>query len=499
MIRNFARASRRAPARSHFVSFPRALLGAALALSSASPALAQSARTWTTWVAELERDAFTVGLAIVDLKSGEMLFEASADRPFKPASTAKLFTTAAALELLGPEARLETELRASGPVEGGELRGDLWAIGWGDPGLQTGFTGADLHARAEELAIALRAAGVEKVSGKLVYDGRAFDAERTHPEWPKNDLQYEWAAPVTALSVGGACVEIAFDRDRKPLLGPPGIVAQVLDRTTKQAKKPSWHAVWLEASQTWELRGEIPARGEIAPIRAVDPDPERTWARALHEGLRRHGIAIEGGIAPAQGEAPNGAPLARSGTPLGELVFRANKDSLNQPTGCLWKHLGARFGGGGSWSGGAKAVAGVLETWGLSEKARAQFGVVDGSGLSHANRASARLLVETLRAAAQRPWWPAFAVSLPRAGVDGTLADRMREEIYRGRVRAKTGWIGGASALAGTVLTRGERELGFAVLIEYDRKRQGENRNTIKPAVDRLVRSMIESDERGSR
>ncbi|MBK9383943.1 MAG: D-alanyl-D-alanine carboxypeptidase/D-alanyl-D-alanine-endopeptidase [Planctomycetes bacterium] len=497
MIRTHARAFRRAHALS--CSFAPLALGTALALCSASPALAQSSRTWSAWVAELERDAFAVGLAIVDLKSGELLFEAAADRSFKPASTAKLLTTAAALELLGPEGRVETELRAAGPIEGGELRGDLWAIGWGDSGLQTAFAGADIHARAEELAIALRAAGITKVTGKLVYDGREFDAERTHPEWPKSDLQYEWAAPVTALSVGGACVEIAFDAERKPVLGPPGIVAQLVDRTSKQAKKPSWHAVWLEAQQAWELRGEIPARGEIAPIRAVDPDPERTWARAMHEGLRRHGVAIDGGIAPAVEAAPASAAIARSGTPLAEIVFHANKDSMNQPTGCLWKHLGARFGGGGSWNGGAKAVAGVLETWGLSEKARAQFGIVDGSGLSHANRASARLLVETLRAASQRPWWPAFSVSLPRAGVDGTLSDRMREEIYRGRVRAKTGWIGGASALAGTVLTKGDRELAFAVLIEYDRKRQGANRNTIKPAVDRLVRSMIESDERGSR
>jgi D-alanyl-D-alanine carboxypeptidase/D-alanyl-D-alanine-endopeptidase (penicillin-binding protein 4) len=499
MTRIHARASHRAHALSIPSSRQALALAVALATVAAEPALAQSTRTWSAWVANLEADAFTVGLAIVDLKSGELLFESSADRAFKPASTAKLFTTAAALELLGPEARVETELRAAGPIEGGVLRGDLWAIGWGDPGLQTGFVGADLHARAEELAIALRAVGVSQVTGKLIYDGRAFDGERTHPEWPKNDLQYEWAAPVTALSVGGACVEISFDSERKPVLGPPGIVAQLVDRTAKQAKKPSWHAVWLEASQAWELRGEIPARGEIAPIRAVDPDPERTWARAMLEGLRRHGIAIDGGIAPAVDAAPAGAAIARSGTPLAEIVFHANKESMNQPTGCLWKHLGARFGGGGSWSGGAKAVAGTFDTWGLSEKARAQFGIVDGSGLSHANRASARLLVETLRAASKRPWWPAFAVSLPRAGIDGTLSDRMREQIYRGRVRAKTGWIGGASALAGTVLTKGERELAFAVLIEYDRKRQGANRNTIKPAVDLLVRSMIESDTGGSR
>jgi D-alanyl-D-alanine carboxypeptidase/D-alanyl-D-alanine-endopeptidase (penicillin-binding protein 4) len=458
---------------------------------------AQASRRIAEWVAELERDAFLVGLAVASTREGEMLFEHAADRSFKPASTAKLFTTAAALELLGAEARIETEFRAAGAIVGGVLQGDLWAIGAGDPGLQNGFAMGDLHARCEELAAALRAAGVEKVSGKLVHDGRVFDAERAHPAWPRADLKYEWAAPVTALSVGGACVEIAFDAARKPVLGPPGIIAQVVDRTTKAGKRPTWHAVWQEAQQTWELRGDVPPRGEIAPIRAVDPDPERTWARAIAAGLARHGIAIEGGIAPAHGTPPESAVIARSGTPLAEIVFRANKDSLNQPTGCLWKHLGARFGGAGTWAGGAQAVARALENWGLSEAARAQFGVVDGSGLSHDNRASARLLVELLRASSTRPWWPAFAVSLPRAGVDGTLSDRMREELYRGRVRAKTGWIGGASALAGTVVTQGERELAFAVLIEYDRKRTGANRNTIKPAVDRLVRLLIESDAGG--
>jgi serine-type D-Ala-D-Ala carboxypeptidase/endopeptidase (penicillin-binding protein 4) len=186
--------------------------------------------------------------------------------------------------------------------------------------------------------------------------------------------------------------------------------------------------------------------------------PALSAAQALHAALKRRGVRL--GARPAVGRTPATAvQLAQWLSPtMAELVRRTNVPSDNLLAESLIKGLGAEFGGTGSTSTGAGVVRATLAPLGLRPR------VVDGSGLSRANRTSPRQVVRLLDRMAEDPAFPAFRASLAVAGQTGTLHGRMRRSAARGRCRAKTGTLHAVSALAGYCETGG-RTVAFAFLM----------------------------------
>ena len=153
----------------------------------------------------------------------------------------------------------------------------------------------------------------------------------------------------------------------------------------------------------------------------------------------------------------------------------------------------ARAGLGGDRAGGQALVERVLGGLGVPCEGLV---LVDGSGLSRDDRVAARHFTSTLVALRRHPGWPALLAALPVAGETGSLASRMREAPARGRVHAKTGFIGGTSALAGVVRTLDGRELAFALLVNYPVV-SGLNTSCWKPLGDEVARLLVESEGGG--
>jgi D-alanyl-D-alanine carboxypeptidase/D-alanyl-D-alanine-endopeptidase (penicillin-binding protein 4) len=187
--------------------------------------------------------------------------------------------------------------------------------------------------------------------------------------------------------------------------------------------------------------------------------PPRAAASAFRRALRRRGVAVDGGT--RVGAAPAQTPvLAQQASPtVAEMARRTNVPSDNFAAEMLLKGLGRAFGAGGSTAQGAGVVRSTLAGLGLGTR------LIDGSGLSRADRTSPRQVVGLLQTLAARPEGPAFEASLPTAGRTGTLSERMEGTAAQDRCHAKTGTLTGVSGLAGYCDTSRGALVAFAFLM----------------------------------
>ena len=207
----------------------------------------------------------------------------------------------------------------------------------------------------------------------------------------------------------------------------------------------------LDRDITGVLSGVAVGRGF-----AKDGSPPKEAARRLAKALRALSVPVDGKSGAAT--APEGTPAIDS-PPLAEIVRQTNVPSDNFDAEMLLKDLGAHFGGAGTTTAGAAVVREQLATFGVHPR------VVDGSGLSRANRTTPRQVVRLLERMQGSELAPQFAASLPVVGRTGTMRKRNRGTIAQDRCQAKTGTLRAVSALAGYCQTTGGHTVAFAMLM----------------------------------
>jgi serine-type D-Ala-D-Ala carboxypeptidase/endopeptidase (penicillin-binding protein 4) len=346
------------------------------------------------------------GLYVLDAETGRVLCRRAAKRQRSLASNMKLFTTAAALARLGPDARIPTRVMASGRLdERGVLSGSLYLVGGGDPALGTpafydtflGGLGTDLFGLKRQI----RAAGISAVTGRVYADDSIFDRLR-------------------GVADSGYAIS--------PYIGPLSGLA--------------FNSGYSSASGS-----------------SFASDPARIAATKLARALRSSGVAVRPRV--AIGRAPADAEriaVVRSPS-IARLAAATNVPSNNYYAEMLIKLLGARFGASGSTGAGAAVVTQFARSQGSYVHA------VDGSGLTRSNRASPAQVARFLDAVRESEIGEDFVGSLALAGRDGTIDDRMDGTAAEGRCRAKTGTLTGVSALSGFCFNRSGRTVIFSILM----------------------------------
>lgn len=402
-----------------------AVLALATALAGGAPAHAQlsapdSPGAASLRVAELERDLRAIlrgpgmggashGVLVVSLDRGDTLFSWNADARLTPASTLKLFSTAAALHYLGPEFRWTTYLLAEGEVRNGVLAGDLVLFGTGDPTLGSGrFPGTSRALAA--LADSLRARGVREVAGSVVADGSFFDPRLRGQGWTAEDLVSWFGAPVSSLVTA------------ENLAG-----GRPVDEPVRVAG---------ERFRTALARAGIRVRGGVRTVK--EPALSRAGFHARRPAAGAHVLATY--RSPA----------------LRDVVRVTNHVSHNLFADEALRTVGRVAGGEGSFEAGERAVARMLSS---ADPPR----MLDGSGLSRLDRVSARTVVALLAAMARSPGASVFRASLPVAGSEAGLR-RMYGTAAAGNLRAKTGTIATVSALSGYVTAADGERLAFSII-----------------------------------
>ena len=346
--------------------------------------------------AVLQETLFTtanIGIKVVAVETGEVVYEKNPYKLHHPASTTKLFTAATALAKLGSDYQFETTVYVDADADT-QVIGDIYLKGRADPVLQP----QDIV----KLVDTLLETGLKLIQGDIVVDTTYLDTVREGPGW------------------------------------------------------------------MWDDR---PLRISALSIRQIEPEPG-TRSRALACGYLLKNELIEKGIEVTGDVVPGTVPLeARTvakhlSPPLANIIKLMNKPSDNWIAELLFKTVGAEvMGEPGTWQKGRDAVNEFLAEI-MGEPPVHRF--VDGSGLSRYNLLNAELLTQLL-VYMYRDFelMPEYLASLPIAGVDGTLGERMQGVSAERTLRAKTGTLSGVSALAGYTVTADDEVFAFGILISH--------------------------------
>jgi serine-type D-Ala-D-Ala carboxypeptidase/endopeptidase (penicillin-binding protein 4) len=406
-----------------------------------------------------------------------------------PASLAKLLTTMAALEQLGPAFQWQTPVFATGPVVDGVLQGDLVIRGSGDPTL--------VLERVWLLLRRVRALGVQHIAGDILLDQSAFavppqdaaefDGESLRPYNVRpsalllNHRSSIWSfVPDAAAGVARVLVDT-------PLQG------LTWDRSVPLADGPcgGWREGLKARFEPGQARfaGRYPsACGELNwPV--ADPEPASFDGRLLTGLWQELGGTLGGRVREAP--LPEGArPLAESRSPsLPEVVRDINKFSNNVMAQQLFLTLALQQGPPGM-AATPEAARAVLEAWlaGRTGALGEEVVVDNGSGLSRHWRLPAARLARLLQQAADGPHFGELMASLPITGLDGTLR---RSRATAGRAHLKTGSLRDVAGLAGWVLSDSGRRYVFVAIVNHP------DAHAARPALDALLQWTMRDAPRG--
>ncbi len=415
-----------------------------------------------------------LSISIVELATGQPVFERNAEAPQTIASVTKLFSTAAALHFLGPDYRFKTTFWRRGEVQDGLLVGSLLVVGGGDPSISGRFYDDDYNAVFDKWAEGLRRLGILRVSGDLILNASRFDSVSRNPEWHEGQESRWYQAPISALSYNDNVVIVSIGPGSRP--GRPASVS--IEPQTDLLRPVSWARTVSRGRTRLAVRrefgsgdvmvsGTVPYRGWWSTPIAIDDAPG-FFGAALRGRLQNTGITVVGNIVKSPVEPDNSWTLvAETESALLPALAVTNKRSQGFYAEQVFKTLGAEKAGVGTWPNALAAEKEFLTEIGLDP---ARYHLHDGSGLSPENRVAAADVVKFLRAMDGHTYGSQWKATLAVSGEpEGTLRHRLRDSFMQGRVVGKTGSIHGVSTLAGYVTASSGKVYIFSIFLNGPR------------------------------
>ncbi len=430
-----------------------------------------SAQSIEQAVAAAEALGARTGVAVAD-GDGRVVYRHRATEAFAPASNMKLLTAAAVLQGLGADYEFVTRFRLRA--------GRLVVEASGDPN----WLRDTKHAPElvfDDVAAALQRMEVKAIAG-IELEAGTFLGPARPATWPQDQLTTYYCAPTGpfVLEQGTLVVGIEAGGGDKAMVR---LVAPLADLPVRGAidlvdQKGAVYGA-TDVGDAVTVRGHFYRKAPPVTIRTAMQDPAVWYLAALRRALAIAGVTVGGSASPIA----DTFVLAHS-SELRQALVRMLEDSSNFDAEQCLRVLGDHCRHDGSLAGGLAA---------MQEQLRKQIkevpdGVVllDGSGLSKDNRLTPGMLVVALFSSRDGPGGALLRECLPVAGKTGTLAERFVGSDLVGRVRAKTGWIRGASALSGLVQRQDGSVRWFSILMNYDAKKDGFNKE-LKALQEQIV------------
>jgi len=413
-----------------------------------------------------------------------------------PASTMKAITTAAAVEILGPDFKFKTELQLAGVLgEDGTLTGDVVVRGGGDPTLGE----SEISNTFAKWKAALSDEGVKKVEGSIIGDASVFGTRRIPDSWQWNDFGNYYGAGACGLTfhqnqffcrfrtgnVGAEATLLGTD----PRL--PGVEFLNEMRTGSSGSGDQGYIYGAPYGKMFYLRGTVPAGSGTFTIRGALPDPAFFCARAFTKYLNENGIEVSGEpttdrllqIAEKSIAARKTIHEMESDT-LGSLLVLTNYKSINLRAECIHRMIGLEKEEKGTTIAASEAVTQYWADRGIDMTG---FYMADGSGLSRSNTVTARQMALMMYHAAKGEEFDTFYKSLPIAGQSGTLRSIGSGSAADGRVRAKSGTLDRVKTYAGYANARSGKRYAFAIFVNN----YSGSSSTVKTQVVRVWNRMM--------
>ena len=497
------------------------IVGAGQSPAGREPAQMSSAAEATNSLGELQARIGAVvsqprfaladwGIDVVSLDTGQVMFEHNGCKHFVPASNAKLFTAALALDRLGPDYRIETSLYATRkPDATGTLKGDLIIFGRGDPGFTDVGAVRGSYTALMPLVALLESAGVRRIKGDLIGDESYFSGAPFGAGWGWEDLQWAYGAEVSALSIDDNSASLLVKPGGKA--GFPcqasvepatGLVTVVNRALTSPASGPRWIRVYRPVGEnTVYVSGRLPLGDAGYQGRVAVHKPASLFLQLLHRAMETRGISVVGRERVADWNDREASPLDLSklillgsvkSRPIAEIVKDTMKRSQNLYAELLLLQVGvissqsiatrsvavpgsstpASVATEGQGTGeqlqptteelGLRAMSSLL---GELSPCSGHVLLEEGAGLSRRDLVTAASIVALLSWMSHHKCADIFRESLPVAGMDGTLRGRMKNTLAASNVRAKTGTLKFVNALSGYATTAAGERLAFSILL----------------------------------
>lgn len=451
------------------------------------------------------------GISVTTL-DGRTIFSLNEGQLFLPASNAKLFTTAAAFALLGPDINdigrfCETSVRYATTPDG-KQGNDLEIVGRGDPSLSGRVLpynakterAPDALSELEKLADQVQAKGIRTINGDIIGDDTWYLFERFGTGWAWDDLQWEYGAPVSALTINDNFVALNILPGKEagdPAVTSfnPAVAYYTLQNTIVTSARGTEPRIGVDrqpGSRFVRVYGTVPAGNTGVHLALSIEDPAEYAAAAFREMLIARKIDVKGSararhrlpeatqdfntaihqpltlkpFVPGQGQMllPIPTPytlVTRLAPPIAQDLTVINKVSQNLHAELVLRLLGKTHGDDGSVEQGVRVVRQFAQNAGVGAH---DIFFYDGSGLSMNDEVTPRAITTLLRYASQQPWGEAFRQTLPVGGVDGSLATRFMRDGLAGKVFGKTGTLAEVSTLSGYVVAKSGKILAFSIL-----------------------------------
>jgi D-alanyl-D-alanine carboxypeptidase/D-alanyl-D-alanine-endopeptidase (penicillin-binding protein 4) len=460
--------------------FAFCILNFALASACAKPIVTSAPTPLLDPVQQLSRDitAATLepgvqravwGIVVHSLDRDERVFELNPRTLLVPGSTMKLISLASAVDAVGWNYHFETTVTATAPIVDGVIRGDLIVVGSGDPSIG-GRGGQGLAVWVD----ALKQRGLKRLEGRVIGDDDAMEDPRPQLAWAWDDLGYQTGALFGALNLNenrmAVTVIPGLSTAAQPVVdGGPQSSFRALRNRVVTGPRGSMRLLWPEqrpGEPFLTIAGSIPEGEGPARMMVSVGNPTSWFANSFRQALVAGGIEVIGDAYDVDDivrmpEWQTSETLYTHESPaLMEIARPLLKDSINLYGEAVLRLNAARDG----FATNDAALAGLrdrLASWGVPSDA---WQIVDGSGLSRRNSVAPEVLVAVLRRMYDPSKTAHWMTSLPIAGVDGTLANRMKGTPAENNVRAKTGTMSNIRTLAGYVQTRDGEALAFAIL-----------------------------------
>ena len=409
----------------------------------------------------------TWGVVVQSIDRNERLFELNPRAMLVPASVAKLASVASAVDAVGWDYRFVTTVRTNGTISGGVLHGDLLIVGSGDPAIG-GRGGDDITSWID----ALKAAGIQRIDGRVIGDDNAIEEPRPALAWAWDDLGYATGALFGALNYGENKTQVtiapaaAAGQPTELSLDAVSQGRPLINRTVT-GPRGSQQLVWPEqrpGETALTIAGSVPAGGAPARLMVSAGNPTLWFATVFRNRLRLAGVEVSGGaldIDDVQAPPATTTLFTYRSRPLSEIVSPLLKESINLYGEAVMRLNAAP----GALPTNDAALAGFrtrAAAWGIAADGQQ---LIDGSGLSRRDAVAPETLLTILLRMFDpsngSPWMRA----LPIAGVDGSLENRMKGTAAERNLRAKTGTMSNIRSLAGYVTTADGERLALVIMV----------------------------------
>ena len=407
----------------------------------------------------------TTAFEIFNLSKDRLLYSKNSKLLLHPASNQKILTTLAALNFLDSNYTFNTEVFYQGNITDSTLNGNIFIRGGGDPEFKIN----DL----DSLVYHIKQLGIRSINGNLYGDVSMFDSVYWGKGWMWDDNPYAFSPYLSPLIVEKSVSKIFYSPG---LIGEPAKIKVYpesdfynITNTSVTIKEDTSDfnitRDWINNNNDILVNGTISYKSKPDSVFRNISKPAEFFLTLLKEKMLANGITFNG-LTDTLTLPQNVTHIYTRKQPIDTVLFYMNKDSDNLNAEMVLRTLGHKyFGKRCSAEDGLKMVDSLVLQTGLKPK---NYRYVDGSGLSFYNLISVELLIEVIKSTykGKPAFFKRFYHTLPVAGIDGTLKNRLKSIGIKNNLRAKTGTLSGVSCLTGILKSKKGDNILFSIMIQ---------------------------------